>query len=60
LLNKVREESEQIIDALQREKSEGTKKPRKDFLKVSKIKNTNRKTLQKTIRQQPGHLGRNL
>ena len=67
LLNKSREQSEQIIDTLHKAMPKGTKKPRtyrqnarKDFLKVSKSRKVRRKTLRKALRKQLGYLGRNL
>jgi IS5 family transposase len=67
LLNKAREQSEQIIDTLHKAMPKGTKKPRtyrqnarKNFLKVSKSRKVRRKTLRKAIRQQLGYLWRNL
>jgi IS5 family transposase len=67
LLNKAREESEQIIDTLHDAMAKGTKKPRtyrqrarKEFLKVSKSRKVKQKTLRKAIRKQLGYVGRNL
>ena len=67
LLNKGREQSEQIIDTLHKAMAKGTKKPRdyrqkakKDFLKVSKSRKVRRKTLRKALRKQLGYLGRSL
>ena len=67
LLNKGREQSEQIIDTLHKAMPKGTKKPRdyrqkakKDFLKVSKSRKVRRKTLRKALRKQLGYLGRSL
>ena len=67
LLNKGREQSEQIIDTLHKAMPKGAKKPRdyrqkakKDFLKVSKSRKVRRKTLRKALRKQLGYLGRNL
>lgn len=67
LLNKAREESEQIIDTLHDAMGKGIKKPRtyrqkarKDFLKVSKSRKVKQKTLRKAIRKQLGYVGRNL
>lgn len=67
LLDKAREESEQIIDILQDAMAKGAKKPRtyeqrarKDFLKVSKSRKIKQKTLRKAIRKQLGYLDRNL
>jgi len=67
LLNKAREQSEQIIYRLHKAMAKGTKKPRtyrqkarKNFLKVSKSRKVRKKTLRKAIRQQFGYLGRNL
>ena len=67
LLNKSREQSEQIIDTFHKAMPKGTKKPRtyrqkarKAFLKVSKSRRVRRKTLRKALRQQLGYLGRNL
>lgn len=67
LLNKAREQSEQIIDTLHKAMPKGTKKPRtyrqiarKDFLKVSKSRKPRQKTLRKALRKQLGYLRRNL
>lgn len=67
LLNKAREQSEQIIDTLHKAMPKGTKIPRtyrqkarKDFLKVSKSRKPRQKTLRKALRKQLGYLGRNL
>jgi hypothetical protein len=67
LLNKAREQTEQIIDTLHKAMPKGTKKPRtyrqiarKDFLKVSKSKKARQKTLRKALRKQLGYLRRNL
>jgi hypothetical protein len=67
LLDKAREESEQIIDTLHCAMAKGTKKPRtyrqkarKSFLKISKSRKVNQKTLRKGIRQQLGFVERNL
>ena len=61
LLNKGREQSEQIIDALHKAMPKGTKKPRtyrqnakKEFLKVSKSRKARHKTLRKALRKQLG------
>jgi IS5 family transposase len=67
LLNKAREQSEQVIDTLHKPMPKGTKKPRnyrqkarKAFLKVSKSRRVSQKKLRKALRQQLGFLGRNL
>jgi len=67
LLNKAREKSEEIIDALHKAMPKGTPKPRtyrqkarQDFLKVSKSRKVRQNTLRKAIRKQLGYLGRNL
>jgi hypothetical protein len=67
LLNKAREESEQIIDTLHKRMPRGSKKPRtyrlkarRDFLQISKSKRASKKAIRKGIRKQLGYLGRNL
>jgi IS5 family transposase len=67
LLNKGREQSEQIIDTLHEAMPKGTKKPRtyrqnarKDFLKVAKSRKVRQKALRKGLRKQLGYLRRNL
>jgi len=67
LLNKAREQSEQIIDTLHKAMPKGTKKPRnyrqkarKAFLEVSKSRRVSQKKLRKALRKQLGFLGRNL
>jgi hypothetical protein len=67
LVNKAREQSEQIIDTLHKAMPKGTKKPRtyrqnarKHFLKVSKSRSVMQKTLRKALRKQLGYLRRNL
>ena len=67
LLNKAREESEQIIDTLHKRMPRGSKKPRtyrlkarRDFLRISKSKRASKKTIRKAVRKQLGYLGRNL
>jgi len=67
LLNKSREQSEQIIDTLHKAMPKGTRKPRnyrqkarKAFLKVSKSRRVGQKKLRKALRKQLGFLGRNL
>jgi len=67
LLNKAREQSEQIMDTLHKAMPKGTRKPRnyrqkarKAFLKVSKSRRVSLKTLRKALRKQLGFLERNL
>jgi hypothetical protein len=67
LLNNARERSEEIIDVLHTAMPKGTRKPRtyrqtarKEFLKVSKNRKVQYKTLRKAIRKQLGYLRRNL
>jgi len=66
LLNKAREESERLIDALY-EQTDLEKKPRtyrrnarKDYLAISKKKRKTKKEIRKAIRKQLGYLNRNI
>jgi len=67
LLNRAREKSEEIIDALHKEMPKGTRKPRtyrrkarQAFLKVSKNRRVKQNILRKAIKKQLGYLRRNL
>jgi transposase, IS5 family len=67
LLNKAREKSEQIIDALHKARGRGHKKPRtyrqrarKQFLSVAKDRRISRQKLRRCLRQQLAYLRRNL
>ncbi len=66
LLNDSREKSEQLIDALCKELNVKQKPrtyrkvARKEFLKVSKMKNKNQKSLHRAIRLQINYLSRNI
>jgi transposase, IS5 family len=67
ILNKAREKSEDIIDALHRPCKGIMKKPRtyrikarRDFLAIAKSKNVSKNKMRKAIRKQIGYLRRNL